>query len=123
MTASREVRMSKRSSAVRDRYRRLFVFSFSVLLAVVFSAVWLRYAPARSQDELSPEIVVFSENFDGVAAPAIPVGWTTSVTGQIELFRTVSDFPDTAPNAIFTNDPNTSGLAELVSPSITLENL
>lgn len=115
--------MSDRSSAIRNRHRRLFVLSFSALLAVVFSVAWLRYTPAKSQDELAPEIVVFSENFDSVAAPALPAGWTTSRSGEIELFRTVSDFPDTAPNAIFTNDPNTAGLAEIVSPSIALENL
>src|SRR5687768_4175912 len=116
--------MSNRSSAARYRYVRLIVVSCIAVLAVVFvSGVWLRPAPAQLQDELSPAIVVFSENFDSLTTPALPAGWTTSVTGNIELFRTVSDFPDSAPNAIFTNDPNTSGTAELVSPSITLENL
>ena len=116
--------MSKQSSALRHRSRRFFVLSSFVLLVIgCFSVAWLRHAPAKTQDELSPSIVVFSQNFDSVATPGLPAGWTTSVVGQIELFRTVSDFPDSAPNAIFTNDPNTSGTAELVSPAIALENL
>lgn len=97
--------------------------SFSALLAVIFPLAWLRTAPAKSSDELAPQVVVFRETFDSVSTPALPAGWTTSRTGDIELFRTVSDVPDTPPNAIFTNDPNTAGLAELVSPSIPLENL
>ena len=115
--------MSKRSSTVRNRYRRLSVLSFGVLLAVAFPILWLQSAPAKAGDELVPSIVVFSENFDAVTIPALPTGWTTSRTGAIELFRTVSDFPDSPPNAVFTNDPNTSGTAEIVSPPIPLTNL
>lgn len=116
--------MRKQPSAVRDPYWRPLILGCFVLLAISYVSIgWLRSAPAKSHDEISPSIVVFSQNFDGVTAPALPAGWTTSITGQIELFRTVSDFPNSAPNAVYTNDPNTSGLAELVSPSIALEDL
>lgn len=83
---------------------------------------WLR-PPAEAQDDLVPAVVVFSQNFDSVATPALPAGWTTSNTGQIDLFKTVSDFPNSQPNAAFVNDPNTAGVSELVSPAISLEDL
>jgi subtilisin-like proprotein convertase family protein len=115
--------MNKHKSAARFRYPKLFFMSFVALAAVGFSIVWLRCAPVRAQEELSPSEIVFSENFDGVTAPALPSGWTASSTGEIEVFRTVTTFPDSAPNAAFVNDPNTEGLAELVSPSIALGNI
>ena len=117
MTESREVR------ARSNHYRRLILLSFGALVAGIFAISWLNYVPAQAQNALAPEIVVFSENFDGVSTPALPAGWTATQSGTIELFRTVSDFPDTAPNAVFTNDPNTAGTSDLVSPSIALENL
>lgn len=116
--------MNKQSAAARFRYPELFFLSFALLLAVGFSVMWLRSAPAVSaQEEISPSVVVFSENFDGVTAPALPAGWTTAISGEIDLFKTVTDFPDSAPNAVFVNDPNTEGLAELVSPSIAIGNV
>lgn len=48
------------------------------------------------------------ENFDGVTAPALPSGWTTSQTGGGVAFTTKTGTSDTAPNGVFT--PNT-GLA------------
>jgi subtilisin-like proprotein convertase family protein len=115
--------MGKRSSAAfHFRYPRLFLLSLiGLLAAAAASDGWLR--SARSQHQASPEIVVFRETFDTVTTPELPAGWTTTRSGTIELFRTVSDFPDSAPNAVFTNDPNTSGTSDLLSPSVTLENL
>jgi len=116
--------MNKQQSAARFRYHGIFFLSFVALAAIGFSAVWLRYAPVRAQEEeLSPSEIVFSENFDGVTAPALPAGWTASSSGEIEVFRTITTFPDSAPNAVFVNDPNTEGLAELVSPTIALGNI
>jgi len=60
----------------------------------------------------------FSENFDGVTAPALPAGWTTSFTngaanctptgtcGLGSNWATTTTSPDTAPNAAFHNDPS-----------------
>ena len=62
-------------------------------------------------------IIAFSESFDGVIAPALPAGWTTSFTpgpanctptGTCALgtnWATTTNGPDTPPNCAFHNDP------------------
>ncbi len=118
--------MIKQQSASHHRNVRLFAFSLFALLAIGFSVLWLRDAPvkAQAQSELIPSVIIFSEDFDSVTAPALPAGWTTSAVGQMnEPFKTVSTLPDSAPNAAHTNDPNTQGTSELVSPSIAIGNL
>ncbi len=68
-----------------------------------------------------------SENFDGVTAPALPSGWTTSQTGSSVAFVTKTGVSDTAPNGVFT--PNTGKTpptdtkngAILESPSYTID--
>lgn len=118
--------MNKQSSALRYSYPRFIILSLIGLLAVSLSFIWLRSAPpVKAQVESNvpiPELVAFSENFDGVTAPALPAGWTTARTGTIDLFTTVTSLPDSAPNSAFIHDPNTQGTAELVSPSIVLGN-
>jgi len=60
----------------------------------------------------------FNENFDGVTAPALPAGWTTTGTGN--LWRTVTTSFDTPPNAAFTDDPSTVTDKYLDSPAISI---
>ena len=55
----------------------------------------------------------FSQNFDGVTAPALPAGWTTS--GGL-LWTTSTAQSDTAPNSAFVADPSTITDNLLVSP-------
>ena len=62
-------------------------------------------------------IIAYSESFDGVIAPALPAGWTTSFTpgpanctptGTCALgtnWATSTTLPDTAPNCAFHNAP------------------
>ena len=52
---------------------------------------------------------VFSENFDGVTAPALPSGWTTSATGAESAWVTRTTASDTAPNAAYVPDPANVG--------------
>ncbi len=58
------------------------------------------------------------ENFDSVAAPAIPTGWTAqAIDGGIN-FVTSSAVPDTPPNSMFALDPLTvGGGTNLTSPA------
>ena len=114
--------MNKQKTAARYRYPQLFILSLLGLSAIIFSVVRFSPAPVKAQEELAPALIVFNENFDTVTAPALPAGWTTAKTGVIDAFKTVTDFPDSPPNAIFVNDPNTQGVSELVSPSIALGN-
>ncbi len=60
--------------------------------------------------------IAFQENFDGVTAPDLPAGWTTSASGVQQPWKTVTNRQQTAPNSIFSPDPNNIGLNELVSP-------
>ena len=63
---------------------------------------------------------VFSENFDGVTAPALPAGWATSASGAESTWVTSTSASDTAPNAAFSPDPASVGVNELDSPPIAL---
>src|ERR1039457_6849019 len=63
---------------------------------------------------------VFTQNFDSVAAPALPVNWTTSATGAQSNWVTATTAVDTAPNAAFSPDPSSVGVNELDTPSITI---
>ena len=52
------------------------------------------------------QTVSFSENFDGVSAPALPAGWAaTNAAGAAPLWTTSTTNPDTAPNDAFVDDP------------------
>jgi hypothetical protein len=63
--------------------------------------------------------ITFSENFDGIAAPAFPAGWTAaSIAGGVN-FVTSTTNPDTPPNSAFALDPLTvGGGTDLTSPEI-----
>ncbi|HEX8368852.1 MAG TPA: proprotein convertase P-domain-containing protein, partial [Pyrinomonadaceae bacterium] len=114
--------MKNSSSIFRRRAVKFSVTTFLFLSALIFFA--FRQQPAsRAQNEISPEAIRFAENFDGVTAPALPVGWTTAVTGANALFTTAVATPDSPPNAVVTNNPASAGSAEITSPNITLGNL
>lgn len=61
-----------------------------------------------------------SQNFDGVVAPALPAGWTTTHTGVELDWVTSTTNPSSAPNAAFAPDPTNIGNTELVTPSIAI---
>jgi photosystem II stability/assembly factor-like uncharacterized protein len=65
----------------------------------------------------------FTENFDGVTAPALPVGWTTAktpATGNPPLWVTSTTSSDTAPNSAFGGGSTTPGENSLTSPVIAV---
>jgi hypothetical protein len=62
-----------------------------------------------------------SENFDGVTAPALPAGWVNTLTaGTGVSWVTTATAPNSAPNAVFANDPTTLGAATLESPTFAI---
>jgi uncharacterized repeat protein (TIGR01451 family) len=63
---------------------------------------------------------IFQVGFDGVAAPALPSGWTTSAGGAQSTWTTVNSTRDSVPNSAFSPDPGSSGSNALVSPVILL---
>jgi len=66
--------------------------------------------------------IAFSQNFDAVAAPVLPAGWTTAQTGTTPpaAWATTATSPDSAPNAAFTNGVTTVASNSLISPPIVL---
>ncbi len=64
-----------------------------------------------------------SENFDGVAAPLLPAGWTSTGSGAEPAWVTSITNPSSAPNAAFAPNTTTQGVTDLVSPSIHINGL
>ncbi len=66
-------------------------------------------------------VTTYTENFDGVTAPAFPAGWTAvALQGGINFVNSTTT-PDTAPNAAFALDPLTvGGGTDLTSPTIAI---
>ena len=62
----------------------------------------------------------YSQNFDGVVAPALPSGWTTSSSGSQTNWVTTGSLSDSAPNSAFSPDAPAAGVNEFVSPPIQI---
>lgn len=65
-------------------------------------------------------VTTFSQSFDTVTAPALPTGWTTSITGGASNWISSTAFRETTPNAVFAFEPTNAGLTELISPAIPI---
>jgi PKD repeat protein len=66
------------------------------------------------------QIPVFAEAFDGVTAPALPTGWTSSATNAQVPWVTSTSKNLTPPNAAFSPDAAAAGVNALVTPLIAL---
>jgi Kelch motif len=64
--------------------------------------------------------ISLSENFDGVVAPALPAGWSTTFSGTGTAVTTSTISPDTAPNDIFLSEATNVGLSEVASATIAV---
>ena len=99
-------------------------FSSATVFILCVMLLFFAFSATTSADDnergAAPEVVRYSENFDSVATPQLPGGWTTAVTGAGVNFVTVTDFRDTAPNAAFAPAPAATGLSELTSPPILI---
>lgn len=64
----------------------------------------------------------FTENFDAVAPPTVPAGWSvTSAGAATQAWVSTAASSDTAPNSMFAADiANTGGSTELTSPSVAV---
>lgn len=66
-------------------------------------------------------VTIFTQNFDGVTAPALPADWSTSASGTAaSVWVTTATTPDTAPNAAFVTDPANVNNSALDSPAIAI---
>ena len=63
---------------------------------------------------------IFTQNFDLLTVPALPLGWTSSATGAQSAWITGTNASDTLPSAAFVGDPDMPGLSILISPVIPI---
>jgi uncharacterized repeat protein (TIGR01451 family) len=64
-------------------------------------------------------VQTFAQNFDGVAVPALPSGWTTvNISGTAAGWETTTAAFDASPDSAFIADPVNPGQNALVSPLI-----
>ncbi|HET7626252.1 MAG TPA: trypsin-like peptidase domain-containing protein [Verrucomicrobiae bacterium] len=63
-------------------------------------------------------IANWSENFDAVAAPKLPGGWTTANSGNQAVWKTSATQSDSPPNAAFSSEAAAVGINSLSSPVI-----
>ena len=68
---------------------------------------------------LGVQATVSSENFDGVSAPALPAGWSTT-SGAMTGWTTTTTFNDSAPNAAYSANTTTKASNALTSATIIL---
>lgn len=62
----------------------------------------------------------FTENFDGVGAPALPAGWTPAQVGSAPLWLTSTGASDTAPNSALGGGAANPGDNSLTTPTIPI---
>jgi PKD repeat protein len=77
-------------------------------------------APPTATPIPTPCGVTFSENFDGVTAPALPNGWTTTITGGGDQWETSANTPFSAPNDAVGPAAFNIGNAYLFSPTMVV---
>ncbi len=97
-----------------------FAVPFILFIIGLFFANFRQAAARADENALVPQVVRYSENFDAVTAPQLPAGWTTASTGAGSNFVTVTDFRESAPNALFAPNASAVGLSEITSPPVVV---
>ncbi len=117
----------QRSNSYQSKARTLRI---TLILLLSFSSFWLVLSSRQAsraqigdEREDSVDTIGFVENFDGVAAPALPAMWSSTASGSLVPFVTTTNSPDTSPNALFVPDPAPVGMSTIVSPVIRLGHL
>jgi uncharacterized repeat protein (TIGR01451 family) len=62
----------------------------------------------------------YTQNFDGVSAPSLPTGWTSTAGGGESVWVTSTSTRDSTPNSAFSADAASVGSNALVSAAIVL---
>jgi hypothetical protein len=61
-----------------------------------------------------------SQSFDGVTAPALPSGWSNSISGSVSNWITYAKAYYSSPNSAFVGEATNAGISELTSPVIAI---
>src|SRR5262245_18721711 len=110
---------------MNGNYRTKWLTHFAVLtiLASLLAATVSKHRVASAQtSDVSPSLVAFAENFNGVTPPGLPTGWATTQTGSGTSFSSVPGANTTLTTRAFTGSPDTSGLSDLTTPPILIDN-
>jgi len=102
---------------MQTRLRHIFCLSLIVGAAFVLATVAAETKDENDRiDGQCEPILLFSEFFDSVTPPALPIGWssTTWVTSNSGVPMPPAD---TLPNAVFVDDPATISDKQLLSPN------
>ncbi len=70
--------------------------------------------------QIGQQTVSLAQNFDTLTPPALPAGWASAVTGSGVNWVTTTEVADSAPNAIGTENPATTGSSTLTTSNITI---
>jgi hypothetical protein len=66
-------------------------------------------------------VVTFNQNFDNVTAPNLPAGWTqTQLIGTSTNWVTSPVSPNSLPNSLLVNDPETTNLTAIETPAFAV---
>ncbi|MEJ2720016.1 MAG: choice-of-anchor D domain-containing protein [bacterium] len=91
------------------------------LLIDINSTAGLARIPFAVHTGVPSETGLLSENFDGVSAPALPPGWSTSTfSGASNPWKTSTTYSASGPNAAFCADYSSTSGNRLTSPSIVI---
>lgn len=69
---------------------------------------------------LGTATLALSQNFDSVAAPALPAGWGRTTTGVASNWVTTSSFRYSTANSVYVPGADNAGISELNSPAISI---
>ena len=68
-----------------------------------------------------PAATTAAENFDGIASPSLPAGWTAAAVSNGVNFVNSTITPDSAPNVMYARNPTTvGGGTDLTAPPISV---
>ncbi|HEY2848079.1 MAG TPA: M36 family metallopeptidase, partial [Pyrinomonadaceae bacterium] len=68
-----------------------------------------------------PATTAATQNFDGVTAPSLPLGWTVATEQGGSAFVNSTLSADSAPNSMYAVDPTTvGGATDLISPKVSV---
>jgi len=69
---------------------------------------------------LGEPLIVLTQNFDTVTAPALPSGWATMASNGVSGLVVSTNAHASTPAAVFADEPGTLGTEDLLSPAITI---
>lgn len=78
------------------------------------------YGPLAFPMTLGQPIVVFSQSFDAVTAPALPAGWSSTLLGTGSAWATSTAQRDSWPNAVYAANPAVTNDNRLTSPAMNI---